>query len=68
MSLIGEPWAPSPPHVFVDKAGNEVTLVIHERGYTITDAGGTTQGVHCEETDDPDVILMAGRKFRAIPG
>lgn len=66
MSLLGDPWAPSgAPHVLTDADGRQVTITVYSNGITIADDGGTTQLAHVEETEDPAVIKVAGRLFRA---
>ena len=68
MGILGEPWGPSgPPIVLVAEDGRRVTVTTREHGLSWDDGGGVTQLAHVVETAEPDVINVAGRKFRAIP-
>ena len=73
--LIGNAWPNSAPaKTFTAADGRTMTVEVHEFGLLISDEGGATQVPHVEEAKDangvviPDVILVAGRPFRRLPG
>jgi hypothetical protein len=67
MTLLGEKWPHSPVHIVTDDAGEKMTFTVHEFGLTMSDRGGTSQYVHCEDTADPDVKKIGDSFFRRLP-